>query len=183
MKPIVSLSVVAGIALASTAGAQAPSDISPTPGRWAVTYAPTHEAGGPASASASNGAKAMNGITAAVTALNAGGATSPATKQSMPNTVTAGVAQIIQHGSGAAVAQANAALGAAGAPAGQTARLTTALANLSAATSSNAANLVASAAAAFNDLTAGAPHAFIANPPATYLAIHMALHTMLVVIK
>ena len=33
MKPIVSLSVVAGIALASTAGAQAPSDISPTPGR------------------------------------------------------------------------------------------------------------------------------------------------------
>ena len=81
MKPIVSLSVVAGIALASTAGAQAPSDISPTPGRWAVTYAPTHEAGSPAGASASNGAKAMNGITVAVTALNAGGAPSPATNQ------------------------------------------------------------------------------------------------------
>lgn len=183
MKPIVSLSLVAGVALASTAGAQAPSDITATPGRWAVTYAPTHDAGGPAGNAGSNGAKAMNGIAAAVSALNAGSVSSPATNQSIPNTVAAAVAQMIQAGSGAAVAQANAALTAAGAQAGQTARLTTALANLSAATPSNAANLIAAAAGAFNDLTAGASDAFVANPPATYPATHLALKTMLAGMK
>ena len=36
MKPIVSLSVVAGIALASTAGAQAPSPVDPRQGARAL---------------------------------------------------------------------------------------------------------------------------------------------------
>ena len=144
-----------------------------------VTFAPlglTNNTSNPAIGASLSTPGAVAGIQAS---FNSGATvTSPATGQPIAPAAVRAVGALIGSGSPASLANVAAALIAGGAPSGQVAALTQALAVLSGVNGQTAPGAVIAAAKAFNALVGSASAAFLANPPAEFLAIHAALMPM-----